>query len=70
LTTPRVVSITVDDNALLHITTAVLSGSGTIEVTVANTLDAVISGSGTVYYKGHPSITLSISGSGSLVDAN
>ncbi len=47
-----------------------VSGSGTVEVQVVNTLEAIISGAGNVMYKGHPSITKQVSGSGRLIDAN
>ncbi|MCP3928560.1 MAG: DUF2807 domain-containing protein [Bacteroidetes bacterium] len=47
-----------------------ISGSGTCEVQVNNSLDVDISGSGNVYYKGNPSITQDISGSGQVINNN
>lgn len=45
----------------------VLSGDGSAEVNVKNTLDVTLFGSGNVSYKGSPKVTTDISGSGGVV---
>jgi hypothetical protein len=47
-----------------------ISGSGTANVNVIETLDVRIAGSGEVNYKGQPNVTTSISGSGKVRPAN
>jgi hypothetical protein len=45
-----------------------ISGSGNVEVNVAESLEVVISGSGNILYKGSPAVINSqISGSGKLI---
>ena len=47
-----------------------ISGSGTCQVSVRNTLEVSIGGSGTVYYKGNPSIKDHTNRAGNIVNAN
>lgn len=47
-----------------------VSGSGSAEVTVSESLDVKISGSGSVSYKGEPALNVEISGSGEVINAN
>lgn len=47
-----------------------ISGSGRIEISVADYLNANISGSGSIYYRGYPTIDSHISGSGKIVHVN
>lgn len=51
-------------------TIAILSGVGSAEVYVNDTLDVTISGSGSLYYKGQPVVVENISGTGQVIDAN
>ncbi|MEX0291426.1 MAG: head GIN domain-containing protein [Flavobacteriaceae bacterium] len=48
----------------------VISGVGTANVTVSDTLNVVIVGQGTVSYKGNPEINSDITGNGEVVNAN
>ncbi len=49
---------------------ALVSGSGSIAVTAAQTLDASVSGSGAILYRGRPPIvTKSVTGTGTIVGA-
>lgn len=41
-----------------------ITGSGNVEVAVANELNATITGSGDIYYSGNPRLSLNIAGSG------
>ncbi len=45
---------------------ATISGSGSCDVNVSESLKATISGSGNVTYKGSPQVTVSVSGSGKV----
>ena len=47
-----------------------ITGSGSVELTVTETLNVVISGSGSVFFKGNPQLNVTITGSGQVVDAN
>ena len=47
-----------------------ISGVGTAEVTVNDTLNVVIIGQGSVFYKGNPEITSDITGNGDVINAN
>ncbi len=51
-------------------TTATLSGAGSAEVYVSDSLDVTISGAGSLFYKGSPTITQRLSGTGQIIDAN
>lgn len=46
-----------------------ISGSGTMQISVFNTLNANISGSGSIYYQGNPVVNAKISGSGKVIKA-
>ena len=49
--------------------TAVVSGSGLIELVATETLDATVSGSGSIFYSGNPSqVTKSITGTGAIIE--
>jgi hypothetical protein len=47
-----------------------VSGTGSAEVSVADSLDAVISGTGSVLYRGAPTVTSRVSGVGSVRQSN
>jgi Putative auto-transporter adhesin, head GIN domain len=54
------------DAVTANTATASISGSGTMQIKVLQSLNASISGSGDIYYRGTPSITANISGSGKI----
>ncbi|MDH3890461.1 MAG: DUF2807 domain-containing protein [candidate division Zixibacteria bacterium] len=51
-------------------TDVTLSGVGSAEVNVSESLDANLSGLGSVYYRGNPTITGTDTGLGGVIDAN
>ncbi len=49
---------------------AVVTGTGSVQVTVVSSLDVTITGVGNLSYKGDPEITATVTGLGQLIDAN
>jgi hypothetical protein len=47
-----------------------ISGSGNMQVRVAEQLTAYISGGGSIFYQGNPSVSANITGSGAVVPSN
>jgi hypothetical protein len=47
-----------------------VSGTGSAEVSVSDSLEAIVSGTGSIHYRGSPAITQDVSGTGRVVNAN